>query len=95
MPAFTEDDEKNATAGTSAAGPTNKEKVMKTNTNNRPGTVQHQQHHSINVTNLAANSANLTALPIGTDGSATLAAAQGVNVCDDSEDINMSELVLV
>ncbi|KAJ6223821.1 hypothetical protein RDWZM_002366 [Blomia tropicalis] len=79
LPAFTEDDEKNATAGTSAAGPTNKEKVMKTNTNNRPGTVQHQQHHSINVTNLAANSANLTALPIGTDGSATLAAAQGVN----------------
>ena len=68
LPAFNEDEEKGP-AGTSTQ---NKEKVK-----NRNPTVHHS---SINVTNLAANS-SITTVPISADASATLAAAQGVNVC--------------
>lgn len=69
MPTFSEDEDKSGgVAGSSAQ---NKEKVK-----TRPLTVQ---HHSINLTNLAANQ-SITTVPISADASAALA-AQGVNVC--------------
>ena len=66
LPAFSEDEDKNS-AGTSTQ---NKEPKVK----NRMATLQ---HHSINVTNLSANS-TITTVPISAEQ--TLA-AQGVNVC--------------